>query len=190
MIAHPDMPHWIMPHHLRDRCLPCIRRDTFGCRCVLEDGFVKKRNRRYVYVLELQDSRFYIGMTIDPEAGIDAHVDARGHTWTTRYRPLHVRALEQVPFSLRWSIEDETALDLITVFGAKARGGIFISDKNVQAVLENGYLQRRSRGWSIAPDDPSVWGQGGTPMPSGPRDQPLLVRRSGRWVRTEPGQPA
>jgi predicted GIY-YIG superfamily endonuclease len=46
----------------------------------------------YIYILELEEGKYYVGQTTNPTRRIQQHLDGSGSKWTERYRP--VRTLD------------------------------------------------------------------------------------------------
>lgn len=44
----------------------------------------------YIYVLELQSNKYYVGKTTNPKIRIDQHFDEIGSAWTKKYKPLNI----------------------------------------------------------------------------------------------------
>ena len=44
----------------------------------------------YIYVLRLEDDKYYIGKTINPLTRIEDHMKARGSVWTKKYKPVEI----------------------------------------------------------------------------------------------------
>lgn len=47
----------------------------------------------FIYVLKLQEGKYYIGRTTNPNIRIDQHMDGRGSKWTTKYKPIEVEKI-------------------------------------------------------------------------------------------------
>lgn len=47
----------------------------------------------YIYVLILQQNKYYIGKTSNPQYRIEDHVNLQGSAWTTKYRPINIHQL-------------------------------------------------------------------------------------------------
>ena len=41
-----------------------------------------------IYVLELENNKYYIGKTNSLELRLDSHFNGRGCKWTTKYKPI------------------------------------------------------------------------------------------------------
>jgi hypothetical protein len=46
-----------------------------------------------IYVLQLEDDKFYIGKTQNPEFRLSRHFNSNGSVWTTKYKPVSVLEL-------------------------------------------------------------------------------------------------
>lgn len=44
----------------------------------------------YIYILQLQDNKYYVGKTNNPDVRLDKHFDGDGSTWTSKYPPLNI----------------------------------------------------------------------------------------------------
>ena len=77
----------------------------------------------YVYVLKLQDGKYYVGKTIDPLNRIIAHFNEIGSTWTRKYPVIGLHELlpDCDPFD-----EDKVTLKYMHRYGIdNVRGGSF-----------------------------------------------------------------
>mmetsp|Transcript_6910 Transcript_6910/g.25772 ORF Transcript_6910/g.25772 Transcript_6910/m.25772 type:complete len:258 (-) Transcript_6910:674-1447(-) len=45
----------------------------------------------FIYVLQLQNDKYYVGKTQNLKGRLDAHFEGRGSAWTAKHRPLHVQ---------------------------------------------------------------------------------------------------
>lgn len=157
-IVRSDMPRWITADYLLPRCLTCATNNWAECRCGDLTAAGKKKRYEYCYVLQLQTpNHFYVGRTIHPETRMERHIFAGDTAWTALHKPVRILALERVYRDRAQEIEDQTTLDLMSTFGAKVRGGYYISDDQVRKALPKVALVTRERGPSLAPADPSVW---------------------------------
>jgi len=48
----------------------------------------------FIYILKLEDNKYYIGKTDNPEFRLDAHFNYAGSSWTKKYKPFK---LEEKP---------------------------------------------------------------------------------------------
>jgi cellular nucleic acid-binding protein len=47
----------------------------------------------YIYVLELQQNKYYVGKTSNPLFRIDSHINSKGSIWTKKYKPVNLEIL-------------------------------------------------------------------------------------------------
>ena len=47
----------------------------------------------YVYVLQLEDNKYYIGKTTNPQFRLENHYTASGSAWTKKYSPIRVHEI-------------------------------------------------------------------------------------------------
>jgi predicted GIY-YIG superfamily endonuclease len=76
-----------------------------------------------LYVLQLEDDKWYVGKTDDVSKRLEQHLNGKGSAWTKEYSP--VRIAQQRPIT---SIHDETntTLDLMKKYGIdNVRGGAY-----------------------------------------------------------------
>ena len=51
------------------------------------------RNMVYIYVLQLQQNKYYVGKTNNPQFRLDVHFDAGGSAFTKRFKPIQIHEL-------------------------------------------------------------------------------------------------
>ena len=44
----------------------------------------------YIYSLKLQNNKFYVGKTDNPNFRLENHFDAAGSSWTKKYSPISI----------------------------------------------------------------------------------------------------
>ena len=44
----------------------------------------------YIYILKLEDNKYYIGKTDNPDFRLEQHIASKGSTWTSIYKPLEL----------------------------------------------------------------------------------------------------
>src|SRR3989338_6924367 len=77
----------------------------------------------YIYVLECERNKWYVGKSSDPENRIRQHFRNYGPQWTKRYPPIRV---QEVIFSEDPHKEENLTLDYMEKFGPdNVRGGIY-----------------------------------------------------------------
>ena len=47
----------------------------------------------YIYVLKLQNNKFYIGKTGDPQFRLESHNSGNGSAWTKKYKPIQIHEI-------------------------------------------------------------------------------------------------
>ena len=43
-----------------------------------------------IYILQLEDNKYYIGKTTQPEIRLESHFNSNGSSWTKKYKPIKV----------------------------------------------------------------------------------------------------
>lgn len=77
----------------------------------------------YIYVLELENHKYYIGKTTNPDMRIGDHMVSIGSHWTTMYPP--VKIVEIIPNCDNLD-EDKYTLKYMSIYGINnVRGGTF-----------------------------------------------------------------
>lgn len=80
-------------------------------------------NKKYVYVLQLEQGRVYVGSTTDPTRRFNEHLSGNGSAWTRKYRPLGFLSPPRHVNDALQEEEDETDKQ-IEIHGAEyVRGG-------------------------------------------------------------------
>jgi predicted GIY-YIG superfamily endonuclease len=91
----------------------------------------------YIYTLQLQDEKYYVGKSSDPDSRYIQHKHGNGAEWTKKYKP--VKLLDTKPLT---GEHDETNLtkDLMKKYGIEnVRGGSYTTlelDEATKTVLE------------------------------------------------------
>jgi hypothetical protein len=47
----------------------------------------------YIYILELENYKYYVGKTTNPDFRIDSHFNSNGSAWTKKYKPIRLNQL-------------------------------------------------------------------------------------------------
>ena len=77
----------------------------------------------HVYVLGLEDGKYYVGKTDNISKRVEDHVSHRGSAWTQMYRP---RSVETVIHNARAYDEDDVTKELMRRYGTdNVRGGSY-----------------------------------------------------------------
>ena len=87
----------------------------------------------YIYVFELEQNKYYIGKTDNPDFRIESHINGEGSAWTKKYKP--IKLLELVPNCDDYD-EDKYTRVYMDKYGIdNVRGGAY-----VQIVLDTDTL--------------------------------------------------
>lgn len=81
----------------------------------------------YIYILKLENNKYYIGKTQNPQFRINDHFEGYGSVWTQKYKPIKI-----VEFIKNCDIydEDKYTLKYMKIYGIhNVRGGSFCSIK-------------------------------------------------------------
>ena len=104
----------------------------------------------YVYVLELEENRYYVGKTLHPDFHFNREFTSYAPEWTNRYRP--IKLLELVSFSSLYDV-DRYVIKYMKKYGMdNVRGGDFykfeldIDTRRVLTHMINNYNQENVLG--------------------------------------------
>ena len=79
----------------------------------------------YIYILQLEKGKFYVGKTINPSFRIDSHFNSNGSAWTKLYKP--IKMIELIPNCDDYD-EDKYTRMFMDKYGIdNVRGGSFVS---------------------------------------------------------------
>src|SRR5947207_15489364 len=70
----------------------------------------KQNEKLSIYVLELQDGKYYVGKTKNPVERINEHIQNTGSTWTSKYKPIRIMNIHPMKDSFD---EDKFTLNLM-----------------------------------------------------------------------------
>lgn len=80
----------------------------------------------YIYILQLEQGRYYVGKTNNPQFRLEQHFNSTGSIWTTKYKPLSV--LEMINNCDEYD-EDKYTRKYMDKFGVdNVRGGSFCEE--------------------------------------------------------------
>lgn len=85
---------------------------------------VRTQRSFYIYVLRLEEGKYYVGKAVDPESRFEKHLEGKGARWTRRYPPLEMIETYQTmnPFD-----EDKTTKEYMGKYGIEnVRGGSYV----------------------------------------------------------------
>ena len=79
----------------------------------------------FIYILQLENKKYYVGKTLNPDFRLEQHFNLSGSQWTKKYKPLKV--LDIIPNCDNFD-EDKHTLKYMEKYGINnVRGGTFTS---------------------------------------------------------------
>jgi hypothetical protein len=92
----------------------------------------------FIYALQLENNKYYIGKTDNPQFRIESHFNNNGSVWTTKYKPQSI--IEIIPNCDDYD-EDKYTRKYMDKYGINnVRGGSFceehLSEQTMQALLK------------------------------------------------------
>jgi hypothetical protein len=96
----------------------------------------------FIYILQLQQGKYYIGKTTNPSFRIDSHFNANGSAWTKKYAPIKV--LELIPDCDDYDEDKHTKIYMDRYGIDNVRGGSFVQVKLDEATIN--HLSHMSNG--------------------------------------------
>ncbi len=96
----------------------------------------------YIYVLQLEKSKWYVGKTTNPEHRIDSHFTSNGSTWTKLYRPIRLHHL--IPDCDDYDEDKYTKIYMDKYGIDNVRGGSYVQVNLDDTTVDS--LNRLSRG--------------------------------------------
>ncbi len=96
----------------------------------------------YIYILQLEKGKYYVGKTNNPTIRINNHFDFKGSEWTKIYKPIKI--LDIIPNCDDYD-EDKITKQYMDKYGINnVRGGSFVSIKLKKSIIET--LQQMNKG--------------------------------------------
>jgi hypothetical protein len=81
----------------------------------------------YIYILELENNKYYIGKTTNPQFRLEQHFNSTGSSWTQKYKPIK---LLEIIHNCDIFDEDKYTLKYMSLHGIdNVRGGSFCEIK-------------------------------------------------------------
>lgn len=80
----------------------------------------------HIYILALEDNKYYVGQTNNPQLRIEQHCDGSGACWTVKYKPIKILQIKPStgPFD-----ENNTTKELMIKYGIdQVRGGSYCTE--------------------------------------------------------------
>lgn len=88
----------------------------------------------FIYILQLEDKKFYIGKTDNPHFRLNSHFNYNGSAWTKKYKPLKV--LELIPNCNNFDEDKYTKIYMSKKGINNVRGGTYCKIKLDNHVIE------------------------------------------------------
>lgn len=108
----------------------------------------------FIYILELENGKYYIGKTAIPEYRLESHFNSNGSEWTKLYKPLKVLEIKN---NCDDYDEDKVTIQYMDTYGIdNVRGGSFVS-----LILDDSTIQHLRRMSNGSNDRCFVCGVGG-----------------------------
>ena len=79
-----------------------------------------------IYVLRLQNGKYYVGKSDDPIKRYEEHMNGKGSTWTRKYKPIGIEKIinNASPFD-----EDKVTKEMMAKHGIdNVRGGVYVTE--------------------------------------------------------------
>ncbi len=96
----------------------------------------------FIYVLQLEKGKYYIGKTNNPKIRLNNHFNSNGSEWTKKYKPIKVLEIKSDCDDYD---EDKITIQYMDKYGINnVRGGSFVSIKLEKYALDT--LQKMSNG--------------------------------------------
>ncbi len=96
----------------------------------------------YIYVLQLENSKWYVGKTTNPEHRIQSHFNSNGSTWTQIHRPIKLHHL--IPDCDDYDEDKYTKIYMDKYGINNVRGGSYVQVNLDDSIIE--HLNRLNRG--------------------------------------------
>jgi hypothetical protein len=95
----------------------------------------------YIYILELENNKYYVGKTTIPNFRLEQHFNSLGSSWTKKYKPIKI--LELKPNCDNYD-EDKYTRMYMDMYGVNnVRGGSYVKIKLDKITIEN--LERMNK---------------------------------------------
>ena len=89
----------------------------------------------YIYILQLEQGKYYVGKTINPSFRLDSHFNKNGSAWTKVYKP--IKMVELIPNCDDYD-EDKYTRMFMDKYGIdNVRGGSFVSVELEQSTINH-----------------------------------------------------
>jgi hypothetical protein len=96
----------------------------------------------FIYILELENNKYYVGKTTNPDFRLEQHFNNSGYQWTKKYKPIKILELKS---NCDDYDEDKYTKMYMDKFGINnVRGGSYVQIKLDKVTIEN--LEKMNRG--------------------------------------------
>ena len=96
----------------------------------------------FIYILELENKKYYVGKTTNPDFRLEQHFNNSGSQWTKKYKPIKILELKS---NCDDYDEDKYTKMYMDKFGINnVRGGSYVQIKLDKVTIEN--LEKMNRG--------------------------------------------
>jgi len=102
------------------------------------DTTINTNTTIYIYILELEQNKYYVGQSVEPEIRLQSHFDGHAAQWTQMYKPIRVLSVEPKVSAFD---EDGYTIQMMMKHGIdNVRGGAFCTihlDEVTRRVIED-----------------------------------------------------
>ena len=96
----------------------------------------------YIYILQLEQGKYYIGKTNNPQFRIESHFNFNGSAWTTKYKPIKI--IKLIPNCDDYDEDKYTRIYMDKYGIQNVRGGSFVQIELDTSTIT--HLQQMSNG--------------------------------------------
>jgi len=96
----------------------------------------------FIYILELENKKYYVGKTTNPDFRLEQHFNSSGSQWTKKYKPIKI--LELKPNCDDYDEDKYTKIYMDKYGINNVRGGSYVQIKLDKVTIEN--LEKMNRG--------------------------------------------
>lgn len=96
----------------------------------------------FIYILELENKKYYVGKTTNPDFRLEQHFNSFGSQWTKKYKPIKI--LELKPNCDDYDEDKYTKMYMDKYGINNVRGGSYVQIKLDKVTIEN--LEKMNRG--------------------------------------------
>jgi hypothetical protein len=96
----------------------------------------------YIYILQLEQGKYYIGKTSNPQFRIESHFNFNGSAWTVKYKP--IKLIKLIPNCDDYDEDKYTRIYMDKYGIQNVRGGSYVKIKLDTTIIT--HLQQMSNG--------------------------------------------